>query len=130
MTQRRQAPARWPAIRPPPWATQVLTWIAALGGPAALTALLVPLGASQKRDYVFLYLGLVAVLGVLRGFGPALVAAAASLLLVDYFFVPPIGSLSIADEQDVVNLMVFAATVVGIGLMGSMRGKRYCVRRL
>jgi hypothetical protein len=45
---------------------QVMTWIAALGGPAVLTALLAQVSTSQKRDYIFLYLGLVAVLGVLR----------------------------------------------------------------
>src|SRR6202011_2829216 len=75
----------------------------------------------QKRDYIFLYLGLVAVLGVLRGLWPGLAAAALSFLSVDYFFVAPVGTLTIADEQDVVNLLAFAATAGGIGLLGSQR---------
>jgi K+-sensing histidine kinase KdpD len=93
-------------MRPRARATQILTWIAALGGPTVLTALLAPVSASQKRDFIFFYLGLVAVLGVLRGLWPGLVAAALSFLLVDYFFVPPVGSLTIAGEQDAVNLAV------------------------
>jgi two-component system, OmpR family, sensor histidine kinase KdpD len=101
--------------------TQALAWIAAFLGPALLTALLVRVGGSQKRDYIFLYLGLVAVLGVLRGLWPALAAAAVSFLLVDYFFVPPFGTLTIADGQDVVNLLAFAATAGLVGLLGSQR---------
>ena len=83
--------------------------------------MLLHVNTSQKRDYIFLYLGLVAVLGVLRGLWPGLAAAALSFLSVDYFFVAPVGTLTIADEQDVVNLLAFAATAGGIGLLGSQR---------
>jgi K+-sensing histidine kinase KdpD len=96
-------------------------WAAALIGPVALTALLVRVSTTQQRDYVFLYLGLVAVLAVLRGLWPALVAAAFSFLLVDYFFVPPVYTFTIADEQDIVNLLAFIATATGVGLLASHR---------
>jgi len=46
-------------------------------------------GTASARDYVFLYLGLVAVLGTLTGLRSALTAAALSFVLVDYFFLPP-----------------------------------------
>jgi K+-sensing histidine kinase KdpD len=97
-----------------------LGWLAALAGPAALTAALVNAG-SDKRNYVFLYLGLVAVLGVLRGLWPALAAAAISFLLVDYFFVPPVDTFTIADEQDIVNLLAFVVTAGLVGLLASQR---------
>lgn len=100
---------------------QVLVWILALAGPALLTVALVQLGGSIKRDYIFLYLGLVAVLGALCGLLPALASAAISFLLVDYFFVPPVGTLTIADEQDIVNLLAFAATAGLVGVFGSQR---------
>jgi len=99
----------------------VLVWILALAGPALLTVALVQLGGSIKRDYIFLYLGLVAVLGALCGLLPALASAGISFLLVDYFFVPPVGTLTIADEQDIVNLLAFAATAGLIGAFGSQR---------
>lgn len=79
------------------------------------------MGGPEQRDYVFLYLAVVAVLGVLRGLWPGLVAAAVSFLLVDYFFVPPYGTLTIAGEQDFVNLLAFAATAGLVGLLGSQR---------
>jgi hypothetical protein len=55
------------AMKLPNRSAQALAWVAALLGPALLTAMLVRVGGSERRDYIFLYLGLVAVLGVLRG---------------------------------------------------------------
>src|SRR5579872_46684 len=98
-----------------------MIWAGAVLGPPALTAALVPLASPQQRDYVFLYLGLVAVLAVLRGLWPALLAAAISFLLVDFFFVPPVYTLTIADEQDIVNLLAFVATAAGVGVLASLR---------
>jgi K+-sensing histidine kinase KdpD len=105
---------RW---RAPDWAV----WGVVLLGPPALTAVLVTLSAQEQRDYVYLYLGLVAALAVLRGLWPALVSAAISFLLVDYFFVPPVNTFTIADEQDIVNLLAFIATAAGVGLLASHR---------
>jgi K+-sensing histidine kinase KdpD len=105
----------------PPYTGTVLAWVVALAGPAALTAILVTAGGSETRYYVFVYLGLVAAEAVLWGLWPALTAAAVSFVLVDYFFVPPVRTLTIADEQDIVNLVAFAATAGGVGLLASQR---------
>jgi two-component system, OmpR family, sensor histidine kinase KdpD len=94
---------------------------AAVLGPVALTAILVPLRAPQPRDYAFLYLGVVALLGVGRGLAPALLAAASSFLLVDFFFVPPVHTLTISDEQDLANLLVFFGAAGLVGGVGSRR---------
>jgi K+-sensing histidine kinase KdpD len=99
----------------------MFAWAVALLGPSLLTALLVHVSGPDRRNYVFLYLALVAVLGVLRGLWPVLVAAAVSFLQVDYFFVQPVGTLTIADEQDVVNLLAFVGTAALVGLLGSQR---------
>lgn len=107
-------------MRVSPRTQLVTTWAAALLGPELLTIGLLRLGG-RERDYVFLYLGLVVVLAVIGGVWPALVAAALSFLLVDYFFVPPVGTLTIADEQDIVNLLAFAATAVVVGVLASHR---------
>jgi K+-sensing histidine kinase KdpD len=92
-----------------------------LTGPAIVTAVLIGYSHQVQRDYVFIYLGLVAVVGVLRGLWPALVCAGVSFLLVDYFFVPPFGTFSIADEQDIVNLGAFLAIAAVVGLLASRR---------
>ena len=100
-----------------PWIGTAL----ALAGPAALTAVLVPLRVGDAREFVFLYVVLVALLGLFSGVVPALVAAAVSFLAVDYFFVPPIHALTIADETDLVNLLVFFGTA---GLVGGLASRR------
>ncbi len=100
---------------------RLLHVVLGIAGPAALTAILVPLGAGQSRDYAFLYVAMVAALGVTLGLWPALAAAAASFLLVDYFFVPPVHTFTIADSTDLVNLVVFFGAAGFIGTLGSRR---------
>ena len=106
-----------PQLQMPDW----VIWLVALAGPAVVTATLVGYSHQVQRDYVFIYLGLVAVVGVLRGMWPALASAAISFLLVDYFFVPPVGTLTIADEQDIVNLLAFLVIAGVVGFLASRR---------
>src|SRR6202165_1066632 len=94
--------------------------LAAVLVPAALTAVLLQTHSPQ-REYVFIYMAVVAVIAVLRGLWPALLAAAVSFLLVDYFFVPPTRTLTINDEQDLVNLAIFFGTA---GVVGFRAGRR------
>jgi K+-sensing histidine kinase KdpD len=106
----------WLMVRVPRIVAQVLGWVLAGVGPIILTALLLRTG-SRQRDYVFLYVGLVAVVAILRGLWPALLTATLSFLLVDYFFVEPIGTLRIGSETDLVNLAVFAGTALVVGVL-------------
>lgn len=108
-------------MRFPSRTSLALGWIAAVVGPAALTAVVAHVGGPEKRYYIFLYLGLIAVIEVLSGLWPGLAAAVFSFLLVDFFFVPPVGTFTIADEQDIVNLLAFAATAGIVGLLASQR---------
>jgi two-component system sensor histidine kinase KdpD len=63
----------------------------------------------------------VAVLGVGAGLMPALLAAAVSFLLVDWYFVPPIHTLTFADSTDLINLTVFFGAAGLVGGLGSRR---------
>ena len=67
----------------------IITDAAAVAAPIAVTLALLPLSIGTSRDYVFIYIAVVAVLGVAAGLVPALIAAGASFLLVDWFFVQP-----------------------------------------
>lgn len=101
--------------------TAITGLVAAIGGPIVITALLSMVGTASARDYVFLYLALVAVLGTVTGLPSALTAAALSFVLVDYFFIPPVHTLTIADPSDLIDLVVFAAVAVAAGGVGSGR---------
>jgi K+-sensing histidine kinase KdpD len=93
----------------------------AVMGPPALTVILAQLPTSEARAYVFLYLGIVASLGLLTGLVPALVAAAMSSVLGDYFFLPPVDSLSLANPSDVLYLVIFFATASAVGGVAALR---------
>src|SRR5690349_1310220 len=110
----RRSVARWQV---PDWAI----WLLALAGPGVLTAVLVQFSSTEKRNYVFLYLGVVAVVGVLRGFWPALLAAAVSFALLDYFFTVPYYTFTMSQPGDVVNLLVFVAAAALVGVLASRR---------
>jgi K+-sensing histidine kinase KdpD len=99
----------------------VSVWVAALAGPPLVTATLFHLTHQTQRDYVFVYLALVAVVAVLGGLWPAVACGVVSFLVVDYYFVPPVYTWTIADEQDIVNLSAFLATAVLVGLLASRR---------
>ena len=110
----RRSVAPWQV---PEWAI----WMLALAGPGLLTAVLVQFSSTEKRNYVFLYLGVVAVVGVLRGFWPALLAAGVSFALLDYFFTVPYYTFTMSQPADVVNLVVFVAAAALVGVLASRR---------
>ena len=105
------------SLRWPDW----VVWLFALAGPAVLTAVLITVTGTDKRDYVFLYLGLVAAVGVLRGFWPALLASAISFAFLDYFFVEPYYTFTISHPRDFLNLVVFVVTAGIVGILASRR---------
>ena len=100
--------------------TEVGLMALAVVAPVVLTAILLQTGV-QGLEYVFLYMAVVAAVAVLRGLIASMVAAAASFVLVDYFFVSPIHTFTIAARQDVVNLVVFSATAGVVGVLASIR---------
>ena len=110
----RRVVRRW---QTPDW----VVWLIAMVGPAVLTAVLVGITGAEKRNYVFLYIGLIAAVGVARGLWPALLAAVVSFAFLDYFFVPPYYTFTISDQQDLLNLVVFVATASLVGVLASRR---------
>ncbi|TMC49835.1 MAG: DUF4118 domain-containing protein [Chloroflexi bacterium] len=94
---------------------------AVVAGPVALTGVLLAANPGNPQNYVYLYLGVVAVLGLGSGLGAALVAAGLSFLLVDYLFVAPVHTFRIADSTDLVNLCVFFGAAGLVGTVGSRR---------
>jgi K+-sensing histidine kinase KdpD len=107
--------------RPPIDRVLVIGAAVAVVAPPLLTVALDRLPPADARAYVFLYLGIVASLGLLTGLIPALIAAALSSVLADYFFVPPINSLSLANPGDLIYLVIFFATAGAVGGVAAQR---------
>src|ERR1700686_2774968 len=93
----------------------------ALVAPPLLTIVLARLPPANARAYVFLFLGVVASLGLTTGLVPALVAAAVSSVLAAYFFVPPVDTFSIASAGDVAYVVIFFATAGAVGGVAAQR---------
>ncbi|MBV9139808.1 MAG: sensor histidine kinase KdpD [Pseudonocardiales bacterium] len=108
-------------------AAELAAWLA----PPTITAILTQLrGELNLTSQALLFL--LVVLGVARigGLIPALLAAVSSSLLLNYYFIPPIHALSIADPNNVIALVVFVlvaltvASVVDIAVRATQRAAR------
>jgi two-component system sensor histidine kinase KdpD len=105
---------------------------AAIGATAVAWVLF---GRRQLADVVMIYLLGIILVSVRFGYGPSIVAAVLSVLLLDFFFVPPYLSFAVSDFQHVVTFVVmFVVAVVISNLTRRVRlqaeDARYRERRI
>lgn len=99
--------------------------IAGLVGVAAVTALCAPF--HERLDHTTVALAyLLAVLLVATGWGswPALTASLLGVLAFNFFFLPPVHTLTIADPQNAVALGAFFVTAVTAGQLWAFAKRR------
>jgi two-component system sensor histidine kinase KdpD len=86
----------------------------------------ITLGGLALQDYIpqeamgLIFTGLIAAMASRSGRSPGLFTAIAGFFLWNFFFLPPVYTLSVADPRDVVALMVFL--MVGL-LTGTLAGR-------
>jgi two-component system sensor histidine kinase KdpD len=105
---RTPAPRRATRIRPLSYAASAAT---AIG--ATLVAWIL-FGRRQLADVVMVYLLGIILVSLRFGYGPSVCAAVLSVLMLDFFFVPPYLSFSVADFQHVVTFAVMFVVAVVI----------------
>jgi two-component system sensor histidine kinase KdpD len=105
--------------------TDVVQSGAALPATAALTWLLTgALGVANATTVALSYLLLVLVIAALARLAAALVASVAAMLCFNFFFLPPVGTLTIADPQNWVALAAFlAVSLVASHLSSTARSR-------
>lgn len=87
----------------------------AIGGLVGLTGGLVPARDSLAlASVVLLYLVAVVVVAVVGGVWPALATAAASDLLVNFFFVPPFHTFTVESRDHVITLVVYVVVAITV----------------
>jgi two-component system, OmpR family, sensor histidine kinase KdpD len=96
---------------------------AALGLPA-LTALLHVGGGLSLTNDILLFL--VAVIGVslIGGLWPALFAAVAGSLLLNWFFTPPVGKFTIAERDNLLALVIFVVVALAVSWVVDQAARR------
>jgi two-component system sensor histidine kinase KdpD len=92
---------------------QVMAGLIALVVLPLLTVVLTHLrGHVADGGDLLLYLTVVIGVAIIGGMWPAIAAAVASVLLVDWYFVPPLHTLQMATAEQAVTLVVFLAVAV------------------
>ena len=94
-------------------------------GLPALTLLLWQLRSqlSLPSD-ILLFLALVVTVALVGGLWPALLAAIAGFLLLNYFFTPPIHAWTIAERDNLLALVVFVAIAAAVSVIVDKAARR------
>jgi two-component system, OmpR family, sensor histidine kinase KdpD len=97
----------------------------AAGGPPALAVLL-----TQLREHIglpsalLLFLLLVVGVSAVGGLLPALVAAVSAFLLVNWYFTPPLYTLTISEGENILALIVFLAVAGTVSVFVDLAARR------
>ena len=93
---------------------RIAGFAAVLLGLPALTALLrIGPGLSLTND-ILLFLAAVVAVSLVGGLWPALLAAVAGSLLLNWFFTPPVGQFTIAEGDNLLALAIFVVVAIAV----------------
>jgi len=95
-----------------------------LGPPAITVAIRLLQPSSGYPADSYLYLGAITLVALAFGLVPAVIAAVLSTVLIDYFFVPPVGKLTIASATDIQNLLLFVVAALVVGFLADARRRQ------
>jgi signal transduction histidine kinase len=102
--------------------------VAVLASALALTMsfLLRPFGTTTSA---MVFVGIIVVVARLGGAGPALLSGAISVLLLDYYFIPPIHEFNLLQAEQGANALVFALVALIVGSMTArLRAAEHAMR--
>ncbi len=95
---------------------------------AALPLITVALTASRAHlnlaDVVLVYLVAVVTITVLGGFWPAVLAAVASSLLLNWYFTEPLHTFNISDPRELLALLLFVTVAVAVSSVVHLAARR------
>ncbi|GAA1691982.1 sensor histidine kinase KdpD [Nonomuraea maheshkhaliensis] len=98
-------------------------WALALLGMPLLAAVLVPLGLSLPSE-LLLFLLLVVAAAMAGGMWPALTAAVFAFGLLNWFFTPPVRTLTVARPENVLALAIFVLVAVMVSTVVDLAARR------
>lgn len=92
---------------------------------AALNAILIPLRSEINTTTIaFAFLLVVLAVAIIWGSGPALVASVTAVVCYNFFFLPPLYTLTIADPQNWIAATAFFITALAVGQLSAMARRR------
>ncbi|MFD4601165.1 ATP-binding protein [Streptomyces sp. NPDC058464] len=100
-------------------------WLVGVLGPVLLTLLLTTAAPSVGlANDMLLYLSLTVAAALLGGLLPALTSAVVGSLLLNWFFTPPIHTLTIADPNNIVAIAIFIGVAVSVASVVDLAARR------
>ena len=93
---------------------RLLSGVLLVGGLPLLTLALSLGGLRRQGDDLLVYLVAVVAVAVVGGFWPAVLAAITASLLVNWYFTPPLHTLTIGDGQSLLALLLFITVAVTV----------------
>jgi two-component system, OmpR family, sensor histidine kinase KdpD len=102
----------------------VAGWLVGVVGPVLLT-LLLQLGpdAGLAND-MLLFLSLTVAAALLGGLYPALASAVVGCVLLNWFFTPPFHTLTIADPENILAIVIFVGVAVAVASVVDLAARR------
>ncbi|MFD5103326.1 ATP-binding protein [Streptomyces albidochromogenes] len=100
-------------------------WLVGVAAPVLLSLLLTSMenGPGLAND-VLLFLFLTVLAALLGGLLPALASAAVGSLLLNYYFTPPTRTLTVADPENLVAIVIFFAVAVSVASVVDLAARR------
>ncbi|SFN69133.1 MULTISPECIES: sensor histidine kinase [unclassified Streptomyces] len=100
-------------------------WLVGLGGPVLLTWLLSDVlpDVGLANDMLLLLTTTVAA-ALIGGLFPALASAVAASLLLNWFFTPPVHTLTISDPKNIVAIAIFVGVAVSVASVVDLAARR------
>jgi two-component system sensor histidine kinase KdpD len=102
-------------------------WVLGVGGPLLLTWVLGAPGPGTNRSGstdMLLYLGLTVAAALTGGLFPALASAVVGSVLINWYFTPPLHTLTVSDPQNIVAIGVFLAVALAVAYVVDLAASR------
>jgi two-component system sensor histidine kinase KdpD len=98
--------------------------LAVVGVPLVAIGLGIPVAEDSLPTVILLMLALVTACAFVGGLWPALLAAVAGSLVVNFVYTEPRGTLTVADPRNVLSLVVFVVVAVSVSFVVSLAARR------
>nr|WP_232328216.1 sensor histidine kinase KdpD [Kibdelosporangium sp. MJ126-NF4] len=108
-----------------PWRRRILGWLLAVLLPVAATVIghLLRDDMLLSTDVIDYFLAVV-VVALVGGLSPALFASILSALLLNYFFVPPVYSLTVTEPENLVTVVIMVLVAVLVSIVVDRAARR------
>lgn len=100
-------------------------WLTGVAGPALLTVLLSSLAPEVGlANDMLLFQSLTVSAALLGGLRPALASAVFGSFLLNWYFTPPVHTLTVADPQNIVAIAIFVGVAVSVASVVDLAARR------